>query len=197
MKTSESITKIAPALLKAQKKMDTVSKDASNPYYKSKYADINSFLQVAVHALNSEGIVVLQPTYSDGTSHYVETTLIHESGEYLSSKPLKLELNKIDMQQLGSAITYGRRYQLQALLGMMAADDDGEAAMNRPKKTELKLTPQAGTTMIATNPPQLADNQSIGSTGVVVTLPATPTPRTSFRRSTPAAATPTIKTDIF
>ena len=142
MNKSESIVKVAGALLRAQKKMDTVSKDASNPFYKSKYADINSFLEVAVEALNSEGISVLQPAYSDTSGHFVETTLLHETGEYISSKPLRLELSKIDMQQLGSAITYGRRYQLQSLLGMRAEDDDAESTMGRSKPA-YKQTPKA------------------------------------------------------
>ena len=128
MKTSSSITKIAVALLKVQQTMKSVTKDSTNPYYKSKYADINSFLDVAVPALNANGIILLQPASHDERGHLVETFLMHDSGEFIASEPMHLELNKPDMQQLGSAITYARRYSLQSLLAMAASDDDANEA---------------------------------------------------------------------
>jgi hypothetical protein len=98
--------------------------------------------------LNEEGITILQPTYSRDGVHYVETMLLHESGEFVASDPLKLELSKTDMQALGSAITYARRYTLQSLLSIPAEDDDGEASMSRPKTEPKKVvkeevTPEA------------------------------------------------------
>lgn len=147
MKMSTSITKIAGALVKAQKEMGAVTKDANNPFYKSKYADINSVLEVAVPALNSNGIFVSQPDYSTVEGHFVETYLMHESGEFLASEPLRLELSKVDMQQLGSAITYGRRYSLQSMLGLRAEDDDGETSMNRTKPAQAK-------TVVENEPPK-------------------------------------------
>src|SRR4051812_44068306 len=135
MKTSESISKIAPALLKAQRNMGAATKDAANPYFKSKYADLGSVMEVVKDPLNAEGISILQPVSSRDGSHYVETLLLHESGEYIASEALKLELNKTDMQQLGSAITYARRYTLQSLLSIPAEDDDGEGAVGRSKMT--------------------------------------------------------------
>lgn len=140
MKTSETIGKIASALLKSQKEMGAVTKDSKNPYFKSKYADINSMLDVAIPVLNANGIFVTQPANSDGVNNFVETVLTHESGEFIASGPLKLEPPK-DMQQLGAAITYARRFSLQSLLGLRAEDDDGETAVGRgntlkPVKTE-------------------------------------------------------------
>lgn len=133
MKASTEITKIAPALVAIQKAMETVTKSAVNPYYKSKYADINSFLEVAIPVINANGCSLLQPTYSDATGHFVETYIIHESGQFVASDPLRLELDKTDMQKLGSSITYARRYQVQSLLGMRGEDDDAEESMNRNK----------------------------------------------------------------
>jgi hypothetical protein len=150
MRTSDSIVKIAPALLKAQRKMGSAAKGAANPFFKSKYADLGSVMEVVKDPLNEEGITMLQPTYSKDGAHYVETILMHESGEYIASEALKLELNKVDMQQLGSAITYARRYTLQSLLSIPSEDDDGEATMGRTKPkyeakknyiAELKIEP--------------------------------------------------------
>lgn len=143
MITSQTLTKLIPALLKAQKEMEVVIKDSDNPYYKSKYADINSFLESMVPVLNKNGFLVLQPVWSDEKGTYVETNLLHESGEYYGSGPLKLELDKLDMQKLGSAITYARRYSLQSLLGARAQDDDAEGTMTRtkaPAKTHTTAT---------------------------------------------------------
>lgn len=134
MKTSPSVTNIVKALLVAQSKMEGIVKDAKNPFFKSNYADINSMLESVVPLLNANGVIVTQPAYSTETGHFVETYLYHESGEFMASEPLKLELSKTDMQQLGSAITYGRRYSLQSLLGLRAVDDDGEKSMSRPTR---------------------------------------------------------------
>lgn len=135
MKVSQNLAKIAPLLVKVQKEMENVTKATVNPYYDSKYADINSFLEVAVPVLNSNGFTLLQPVFSNSEGHWVETILLHESGEMIQTDPLRLELNKQDSQQQGSAITYTRRYQLQSLLGMRAKDDDAEATMNRTQQT--------------------------------------------------------------
>ena len=137
MKTSDSITEITPAFLKAQKAMEAAKKGEKNPFFKSSYADLSSVLQACKGPLNDNGISILQPHVTEFNPvngeeiHYVETTLIHESGEYYSSRT-KLEVaKKNDPQQLGSAITYARRYGLQSLISLPAEDDDGEKAMGR------------------------------------------------------------------
>lgn len=134
MRTSENILKISAALLKAQRKMGAAPKDAKNPFFKTAYADLGSVMSVVKPALNEEGISILQPAYSVEGVHYVETVLIHESGEFIASQPLKLELTKVDMQALGSAISYARRYTMQSLLSIPAKDDDGEQAS--PKEAD-------------------------------------------------------------
>jgi len=136
MKTSDTIGKISLALLKAQRKMGAATKDAKNPFFKSNYADLGSVMEVCKDPLNEEGIVILQPVSSNEAGHFVETRLLHESGEFISTESMRLELNKVDMQQLGSAITYARRYQLQSLLSIPAEDDDGEKSMNRNAPTQ-------------------------------------------------------------
>jgi hypothetical protein len=124
MNKSESILKISVALLKAQKKIQSVTKDASNPYFKSKYADLASVINACKDELNSEGITVLQPV----DEMYVETCLLHESGEYMSALTPIVCKSQNNPQDLGSAITYARRYGLQSFILLPAVDDDGEKA---------------------------------------------------------------------
>lgn len=127
MQTSESIKEIAPALLKAQKGIKAALKDSTNPHFKSKYADLSSVIDAVKAPLNDCGILFTQGVSGEGSAVTVETRLIHTSGEWLASA-LTVPLVKLDAQGVGSAITYGRRYGLQALCGVPAEDDDGNAA---------------------------------------------------------------------
>lgn len=141
---SESIGKIAPALLKAQKEMGSAVKDAKNPFFKSKYADINSVREACHPSLNANGITVLQPTIEHNGKNYVETTLLHESGEFIGALTEIVFAKANDCQQQGSGISYARRYGLQSLLSLGTADSDGEDAMDRtPTFTPKQSTPVA------------------------------------------------------
>lgn len=137
MKTSESIAKIATAFLKAQKNIGAATKGASNPFFKSKYADLGAVMEACKEALNNEGIAVLQPpAYTDVTGkHIVETILMHESGEYFAAA-MALEVPKSNMQDLGSAISYARRYGLQSLVFIPAEDDDAQKITNGKQFTK-------------------------------------------------------------
>lgn len=137
MQTSDSIGKITPAFLKAQKAMEAAKKGESNPFFKSKYADLTAVLEACKQPLNENGISILQPHITEFNPitgeelHYIETILIHESGEYFSSKT-KMEISKKnDPQQYGSSTSYARRYGLQSIISLPAEDDDGEKAMGR------------------------------------------------------------------
>jgi hypothetical protein len=131
MKTSESIVKIAPALLAAQKEMSAVKKGAKNPFFKSNYADLPSVIEAVKDALNNHGIVYIQSVDGVGSDAFVETRLLHESGEWLASTTPVLCKDMSNPQALGSGITYSKRYALQAICGLPTADDDAEGAMNR------------------------------------------------------------------
>jgi ERF superfamily len=130
MISSPTVTKIAPALLEAQKSMGEVVKGSKNPFFKSSYADLNSVREAALPALNAQNISVFQPTCVINGENYVETVLLHESGEWISSLTSIVNV-KGDAQSEGSGISYARRYGLQSLLNIGAIDDDGEAAMGR------------------------------------------------------------------
>jgi hypothetical protein len=127
---SASISKIAGALLKAQKAIGAAKKDSVNPFFKAKYADLGAVMEVCKEPLNENGIAILQPIVSNGDV-YVLTTLLHESGEFISSQLKIAAKQEHDPQAQGSAITYARRYALQSLLSIPSEDDDGEKAMRR------------------------------------------------------------------
>jgi hypothetical protein len=125
---------IAAALTAAQAEMDRAKKDANNPHFKSKYADLDSVCTACMPALNKHGIAVVQPMEKLGDEWVLVTRFIHSaSGETLET-PVPIIQAKHDMQGLGSAMTYARRYGLMALAGIAPEDDDGNAAAEAAKK---------------------------------------------------------------
>ena len=123
---------LAKALLEAQKEMGNAKKDSTNPFFKSKYADLNSVREACLPALNNHGITVLQPiTHIDG-KNFVKTILLHESGESMESLTEIVYSKQNDAQAQGSGITYARRYGMQSFLNVGADDDDGNIA-SQPK----------------------------------------------------------------
>jgi hypothetical protein len=128
MKTSDTVSAIAAALVKAQAVMHGATKDAKNPAFKSSYASLSSVIEAARGPLTENGIAFLQaPGVFDEGGIPITTTLVHTSGEWISST-LVLPVAKRDPQGVGSAITYGCRYSLMAMLGLPPVDDDGNAA---------------------------------------------------------------------
>lgn len=137
MNKSETIGKLATALVKAQASMGSAIKDSNNPFFKSKYADLTEVIETVKKPLNDNGISFLQIVeLADNGNQVVETTLLHESGEFISGKTLVVTAKQNDPQALGSAITYAKRYGLQAICGLPTDDDDGEAAMARKQKVQ-------------------------------------------------------------
>jgi hypothetical protein len=127
---------IATALASAQINMGKALKQANNPHFRSKYADLGSVLDACLPALNERGIAVIQPPGEDEHGRFVETVLIHgESGEQLSCR-VPLIIGKNEMQGYGGAVTYARRYGLMAMAGIAPEDDDGKAAAKAAPKVE-------------------------------------------------------------
>lgn len=127
MKTSESIIKISPALLQAQKSLTFASKNAKNPHFKNTYADLSAVIDAVKPALNDAGIIFLQtPSPSDNGYLFLTTRLIHLSGEWIEDTAT-CPLPKQDPQGYGSCLTYLRRYSLAAICGLYQDDDDAEA----------------------------------------------------------------------
>jgi hypothetical protein len=120
--------KIAPAFIKAKKEFGPALKDRTNPAFKSKYADLGACLDAVDEALLNNGIALMQETFMDDRGVTVETVFIHESGETMRGGKLHVPASKQDPQGYGSALTYARRYSLQAACGIAPEDDDGNAA---------------------------------------------------------------------
>lgn len=143
MNKSESIKEIATALSKFQSEVDNPKNTADNPFFKSKYAPLNDILNLVRPILTKHGLSVLQSPSGDGEKIIITTMLMHSSGEWIELDPLILKADKITAQGAGSAITYGRRYAVSALLGISSEDDDdGNGASGKGKKKGDKSEPE-------------------------------------------------------
>lgn len=140
MNSSPTITKIAAALVKAQGEMGNAKKDAVNPFFKKNYADLNAIREAVLPVLNTHGITVIQPTCVQDGKNYVETVLLHESGEFISSLTEIVVDKANDAQRHGSGLSYARRYALQSITNIGAEDDDANAATG---KQDAKFDPIA------------------------------------------------------
>ena len=130
MGRSDTIAKLLPALIKARGEMTKVIKDATNPHFKSKYADLAGCLEACEPALGKYGLAVLQTTrWADGVLT-LDTVLAHDSGEWISSEyPVLCQYTR--PQEIGAGLTYARRYSYLAITGRAPEDDDGETASGR------------------------------------------------------------------
>ena len=134
MDKSESIKNLAVSMCKAQSEMGGAHKGANNPFFKSKYADLSAVVQAVKEPFTNNGLSYVQFPIEESGRIGVETILMHESGEWLSNK-FTVNLNKQDAQGAGSALTYCRRYALQAIAGIPSEDDDGNNASKPASKT--------------------------------------------------------------
>lgn len=137
MLKSEQINELVAALAKAQGQIEGAKKSSSNPFFKSKYADLAECWNTCREALTANEISVIQmpEEINENGRLNITTMLAHSSGQYISST-LTMTITKLDPQAIGSAITYGRRYALAAMVGLAQEDDDGEKAMARQEKKD-------------------------------------------------------------
>jgi hypothetical protein len=155
---SETIDALAAALVKAVGELTDVPKgrQVNAGPMRYKYADLGDALGMVRPVLAKHGIAVLQQVTSEPGTVYIWTTLLHESGQYMTQAPLGMNSGKTP-QQTGSAISYGRRYALLAALGLATEDDDGQSAAStpvvrshgrsqpeRPSTTPTQRTPEEG-----------------------------------------------------
>ena len=150
-KRSKSLGKFAEALAKAQGQITGAAKDAINPFFKSRYADLASIMDACRKPLSENGIAIIQRARTTENGIEVETILIHSSGEEIS-ETLALPVSKFDAQGIGSAITYARRYGLSALVGVCPDDDDGNAATAAAQR-RMQSTPDAKSSSAPVGPP--------------------------------------------
>lgn len=150
MNRSDQLNELAKALCNVQKLLKPAAKDANNPFFKSKYADLNSIWDACRDLLGANGLSVVQTNQITLEGVIVETVLLHSSGQFISGE-LYLPLAKHDAQGVGSAITYGRRYGLASMLGIVAdEDDDGNYASRQNIQNQKTVS----------KPPQTAKAQS-------------------------------------
>jgi len=129
-------------LLAFQKKVGAIKKDSVNPFYKSKYADINSLLDVVKPLLNEVGLLAVQPLeIREGKNALI--TKIFDGDKVILESAIIIPDN-IDPQKIGSAITYYRRYSLQALFLLEAEDDDAESSKPEGKGWKEKYNYNGG-----------------------------------------------------
>lgn len=130
MNQSSSIAALAAALAKAQAEMSGAAKDSANPYFKSKYADLQSVWSACRKPLTDNGLSVIQTSQPTKHGLMLVTTLAHSSGEWIRGY-MPILAKDATAQSQGSGITYARRYALAAICGVYQADDDAEAAVGR------------------------------------------------------------------
>lgn len=122
---SEQMNELFAALAKAQGVMKSAEKDAFNPFFKSRYATLASTWEAARDALSANGLAVTQPVLMDGELVTVVTVLGHASGQWLSSH-VSMKPSKTGPQELGSLVSYLRRYGFAAIVGVAPDDDDDD-----------------------------------------------------------------------
>jgi hypothetical protein len=129
-------------MVEVQSQIGPASKGKTNPFFKSNYARLEDVWEACRGALHANGIAVIQGSQVIDGKACMETKLVHTSGQWFSSL-WEMMPAKEDPQSMGSAITYMRRYSLSAMVGILAADDDGNAASRKPSATHADLTPAA------------------------------------------------------
>ena len=156
---SATIGALAAALAKAQGALPHAIKDSANPYFKSKYADLAAVWDACRGPLSTNELAVIQSVLDDPANRVVvETVLMHSSGEWMSSR-ISMAPKDDTPQAVGSAITYARRYGLQAMVGIAPDDDDGNAASGRDKPERVVVAPRPKST------PQLTSTTASGTLG--------------------------------
>ncbi len=143
---TESIEKLAAALAKAQGEIGSAAKNAENPHFRSKYADLASVVEAIREPFALNGLAYQQPYRNIDGQLSIVTRIIHASGQWVEDDGVPLLLSKQDMQGIGSASTYARRYGLMAAAGVAPAeDDDGNLAVGQTRDTGKPVTVKRGT----------------------------------------------------
>lgn len=132
---------ISKAFVAAQKAFGPALKTATNPHFRSRYADLSACVEAVLDALHANGIALQQRTSPSADGVTVETVFIHESGETMSCGQLHVPAAKHDAQGYGSAMTYARRYSLMAACGIAPEDDDGNAAVRAKPAAKAEAPP--------------------------------------------------------
>lgn len=137
---TDDIKELSIALAKAQGEMPAVTKDAVNPFFKSKYATLEASIETVSPFLSKHGLSFMSIPSQDAGKPVLIGRLMHSSGQWIQGW-MSLVVSKNDMQGLASAITYARRYLFQCMVGIATEDDDGNEAVKQAAPTQTKSTP--------------------------------------------------------
>lgn len=125
MKTSDQTNELFTALAKAQAEMGVAKEDGFNKHLGAGYASLSSLQAAYREPCAKFNLAIIQNVYSEGEDYFVETRVAHGSGQWMASS-IKVLLVKRDMQSLGSAVTYAKRYAITSLLGISTEVDEEE-----------------------------------------------------------------------
>lgn len=160
MNHSDQLDQLFTALAKAQGEMSAAAKDCANPFFKSRYADLGSIWAACREPLSKNGLSVLQVVQTTESGDVLHTTLGHSSGQYMTSTmPIRIKMEGKggnELQALGAAITYLRRFSLAALVGV-APDDDNDGNGSNYKAAQ--ATPKSPFVII--DVPLISENQAL------------------------------------
>ena len=138
--TCSPMAQLAAAIVKAQADMKNAPLNKENPHFRSKFADLAAIRDATIPCLTKHGLSIIQHTRMAGDRLFLYTRLMHESGEYLESEyPLPMHMDK--PQQMGSAITYAKRYCWSAMCGIAAEEDDDANAAQGEKEDRIDPNP--------------------------------------------------------
>lgn len=146
---------IAKALVKFHQQLKPISKDAKNPYFDSDYLTLSGILDVVRPILSSCDLAIMQSIRVDAGINILITSLIHSSGQLLTSEMILPSI--VDAQKFGSLITYYKRYQLQAMLGISSSgeDDDGNSVSTPRNVSNSTQSKPMGATNNPASPAQI------------------------------------------
>ncbi len=135
MKMTEQINELFAALAKAQGQMEDAEKDATNPHFRSRYANLASVRRAVRKPLSDNGLILSQFIRTGDGFIEIETILGHQSGQYMS-ETTPFPVQQFTPQGIGSSISYARRYTAMAILGLAASEDDDDAEATMPARQQ-------------------------------------------------------------
>ncbi len=138
------MTGLVEALTKAQSEFKPIVKShqakvkmKQGGEYSYTYANLADTLASVLPVLNDNGIVLIQPIVTSDARVEVQTVLLGHGDRIESSMPL--DVGRLSAQEIGSLISYYRRYLLTSLLGLAVDDDDGKAATTARRKPAARV----------------------------------------------------------
>lgn len=162
MERSDQINDIATALSAAQGLLKDPHVDSRNSHLQNEYASLTAYLKQIRQAFSANGLSLTQLPSSENGAHFLTTVVMHKSGQWFSSK-LQLVVGKNDMQGLGSALSYARRYMAGSFAGAADDDDDAEKSKDEHKAQAPPKKPIAPRSPSLNPGPQPAANPRLRS----------------------------------